>query len=258
MNQKLKNHDLTLKKEVFFTEDKWPHFELLFKDIKKLSNNLNKKSNVLSLERTGLYGGISLFAPYFYNNNFTSVDCSSDKILKRGAYNSKFVKNSKIIKIPFDLKCNYKNLQKSLNKKIKYDLILIPNLIHHIFDNKFLLKQCKSLLKKNGILYIFEPLLRELHQKPDDYFRFTPFSLKKTLKKIGFKNFKFGYSGGPFTATAYCWDQALQYLPKKISKNYAKIINFQKFLILEKKYTKNLVRKHTSFPVSFSIISKNV
>ena len=116
MNQKLKNHDLTLKKEVFFTEDKWPHFELLFKDIKKLSNNLNKKSNVLSLERTGLYGGISLFAPYFYNNKFTSIDCSSDKILKRGAYNSKFVRNSKIIKIPFDIKCNYKNLYKSLNK----------------------------------------------------------------------------------------------------------------------------------------------
>ena len=258
MNEKLKKHDKTLKNEVFFINDKWPHFELLFKDIKRLSKNLNKNSNILSLERTSLYGGISLFAPYFYKNQFTSIDCSSEKILKRGAYNSKFVKNSNIIKIPFDYECNYKNLTKLLKKKLKYDLIIIPNLIHHIFDNKTLLKQCKTLLKRNGVLYIFEPLLRELHQKPDDYFRFTPYSLEKILYKIGFDDFKFGYSGGPFSATAYCWDQALQYLPKKISKHYKNLLNLKKLLILEKKYSKNLIRKHTSFPVSFSIISKKV
>lgn len=258
MNNELTKHDKALKEEVFFVKDKWPHFELLFKDVKKLSKALGKNSKILSLERANLYGGVSLFAPYFFKYQFTSIDCSSEKILKRGAYNSKFVKNPNIIKIPFNYKCNYKNLTKLLKKNLKYDLIVIPNLMHHIFDNKILFKQCKTLLKKNGILYIFEPLLRELHQKPDDYFRFTPFSLEKALYNIGFRNFKFGYSGGPFSAAAYCWDQALQYLPKKIKKNYNKYLNLEKLLILEKKYSKNLIRKHTSFPVSFSVISKNV
>ena len=34
------------------------------------------------------------------------------------------------------------------------------------------------------MLYIFEPTIREIHQAPDDYFRFTPYSLKKILRKL--------------------------------------------------------------------------
>jgi hypothetical protein len=37
MNLKLKKHEKTLKEKVFFTKDRWPHFNLLFDDIKKLS-----------------------------------------------------------------------------------------------------------------------------------------------------------------------------------------------------------------------------
>ena len=89
-NNKLKAHDKVLRNEVFFVNNKWPHFEILFNDIKKFSRN-KKIKNVLSLERGSLYGNISLLGPYFFNKNFTSVDCSSDKIYSRGSYNKKFV-----------------------------------------------------------------------------------------------------------------------------------------------------------------------
>lgn len=260
MNYKsqLQKHEKVLRKNVFFTESKWPHFNLIFDDIKKLSKVLKNKSNILALERTNLYGGISLFAPFFHNHKFASVDCSSGKILKRGSYNIKLVQDSNIIRSNMDFKCNYRDLLKLKIKKRSFDLIIIPNLLHHIFDYNYLFKACKKLLKKNGKLYIFEPTLRELHQKPDDYFRFTPYSLEKTLRKIKFKNFKVEYSGGPFTATSYCWDQALQYLPENKRKKLRKLIDFKKIISLEKKYKKNLNRKYTSFPVSFSIISSNV
>ena len=52
------------------------------------------------------------------------------------------------------------------------------------------------------MLFIFEPLLRELHQIPEDYYHFTPFSLKEILKKK-FKNFKIDFDGGPFTVHFY-------------------------------------------------------
>ena len=55
---------------------------------------------MLYLERGSLYGDISLFAPYFNNKNFISIDCSTKKILSRGSYNKKYVKSNKIIKIP--------------------------------------------------------------------------------------------------------------------------------------------------------------
>ena len=36
--KKLKLHDKTLKEEVFL-QNKWPHFDILFKDINKFSKN---------------------------------------------------------------------------------------------------------------------------------------------------------------------------------------------------------------------------
>ena len=62
--KELEKHVEFLKKDVFFVKNKWPHFELLFKDLNFYSKEYINK-NVLFLERTGLYGDISLFAPLF-------------------------------------------------------------------------------------------------------------------------------------------------------------------------------------------------
>ena len=61
-----------------------------------------------------------------------------------------------------------------LNLKKFGDLILVPNLMHHIPDIEIFFTQIKDILKKNNIVY-FEPLVRELHQEPDDYYRITPY-----------------------------------------------------------------------------------
>ena len=75
------------------------------------------------------------------------------------------------------------------------DLVIIPNLMHHINNIDILLNQAKKILKKKGKIYIFEPMVRELHQIPEDYFRVTPFGFKFLLKKKKFKNFKIRYDG---------------------------------------------------------------
>ena len=77
-------------------------------------------------------------------------------------------------------------------------------------------------LKNKGELYIFEPLIRELHQIPEDYGRFSPSGFKVLLEKNNFKNFKYKTIGGPFTCISYFWDQALQYLPNIKRKKYEK------------------------------------
>ena len=51
-----------------------------------------------------------------------------------------------------------------------------------------LLKQVKKILKPKGKIFIFEPLVRELHQIPEDYSRFTPYGLNNNLKKLNFKD----------------------------------------------------------------------
>ena len=75
----IEQHIKFLKEEVFFVNTKWPHFNLLFDDIEKLSKE-KKYGNVISLERASLYGDISLFGPYFHKKKFTAIDCSTKKL----------------------------------------------------------------------------------------------------------------------------------------------------------------------------------
>ena len=224
MKEILINHEKAVKKDIFFTETKWPHFNLLFNDLKKLSKN-KKKIKVLFLERSHLYGKLSLLAPYFMDHDVVSVDCTPKKLIPRGKYNKHLTINPDIIKFHSQYHCDYKKLN---IKEKNFDLVIIPNLIHHISEHDKLFINIKKLLKKNGKLYIFEPLLRELHQKPEDYLRFTPFGLKNILKKNRFSDFSISEEGSIFTAITYCWDQALQYLPKAIRE-----IEYKKFLKIE-------------------------
>ncbi len=255
-NLSIKKHENYLKKNVFFVKSKWPQFDLLFKDIKSISKSVNQNTNILSIERGGLYGNISLFAPFFTKGNFYSIDSSGANISKRKAYNKNLVKNKDVIKIKINEHQSHQNLEA---KKNYYDLIIIPNLIHHIHEHEALIKKCKAFLRKKGKIYIFDAILRELHQEPDDFLRFTPYGLKRKLESVGFNVIKINRSGGPFSAIAYCWDQALQYLPKKMRLKKSKWFyskEFKKLMTYDKKYKKNLIRKHTSFPVSYSIVAK--
>ena len=69
----LKRHEKFLREKVYFVKTKWPQFDLLFKDINKISKKINKNTNVLSIERGGLYGNISLLAPFFVKEIFIQL-----------------------------------------------------------------------------------------------------------------------------------------------------------------------------------------
>lgn len=253
---KLNIHEKILKEEIFFLKSKWPHFDILFEGIKKIAKLVNKNNKkVLFLERTNLYGGISLFSPYFKIGNAVSVDCVTENLKKRGHYNKKFLKNKNLIKIKSKFQRHYTNIN---IKKKSFDFIIIPNLLHHIESPSILFNQVKSILKPGGYIFVFEPLIRELHQIPEDYTRFTPYGLNKHLQNIGFDKGKIKFTGGPFSCMAYYLDQSLQYIPKKNKKKFIKKINYDqvKLFELDKLYRKNLERKNTFSPMAFSIFSK--
>jgi len=96
MSKKLLIHEKYLKEKIFFSEKKWPQYNLLINDIKLLSKKTKKNSKILFLERTNLYGGVSLLAPFFKLNKTMSLDCSTKKILNRKSY-VKNLKNEKNI-----------------------------------------------------------------------------------------------------------------------------------------------------------------
>lgn len=259
LNNKLFKHVEILKKYVFQVYDKWPQFELLLDDLFKFKDNLPNQSTIVSIERTLLYGGYSLIGPYFNtDHNFISLDCSPESADSRGNYNQKMINHSGFIKVPYTKRVNFENID---YENDSVDLLLIPNLVHHVKNQDLMFDQACRLLKKDGLLYIFEPLVRELHQIPDDFLRYTPYGLENILSKYGFGDFKVSYTGGPFSVLSYVWIQALEYFPdnerEKISEWFYST-EFHRLQTFDLKYKKNLVRKHSSFPTAFSIQAKKL
>ena len=84
-----------------------------------------------------------------------------------------------------------------------FDVIFIPNLIHHFKDQDLLFSECSKSLKKNGMLMVFEPTFREIHQAPHDYLRYTPYGIKQIFSNYDFEDIKCKEVGDSFEALTY-------------------------------------------------------
>ena len=141
------------------------------------------------------------------------------------------------------------------------DLVLVPNLVHHVADQASLFAEFARLVKPGGKVYVFEPLLRELHQIPDDYLRWTPFGMARALENAGLQPAPPALTGGPFEAIAYCWAQALEYLPDDKRAEMSAWFydtHMSELMAWDAVCDENKVRSHTAFPVAFSILAEKM
>lgn len=251
----LDKHANVLAEKVFLT-DRLPHFELLLREIRKLANETPSDATVVSLERGLLYGGLSLVGPFFHAQNFISVDSSPASADERGAYNENKVIDKHFIRVPITHRAPIENT--GLESELA-DLVLVPNLVHHVADQTALFNEMARITRPGGKVFVFEPTLRELHQIPDDYLRYTPYGMQQIMQHAGLEPIDTKLEGGPFSAVGYCWLQALEYLPpdkrEEMETWYFKE-HWPQLKKWDKQYTKNLARDHTKFPVGFSIIAK--
>ena len=254
MNDKIHQHLLMLKEKVFQVDEVWPQYRLLLDDLCELSAAMSSKTTVVSIERSLLYGGWSLIAPLFQHTQFTAIDCSPKSADERGAYNQNKMDDPRFIQIPINRRAS---IYETGLPEGQADLVLVPNLVHHISDQKSLFSELARIVKPGGKVYVFEALVREIHQAPDDFLRYTPHGLGCAFSEAGLKpESPPRTEGGPFQVITYCWTQALQYLPEEIRKNYSEWFfneHFDKLMELDKLYPNNLEKKFSSFPMSFSM-----
>ena len=82
----------------------------------------------------------------------------------------------------------------------EFDVIICKTVLEHVYDVNKAVENMYNALKKGGVLMIIVPFLYPLHDEPNDYWRFTEYSLRKLLKK--FEKIEINYSGTrkiPFT-----------------------------------------------------------
>lgn len=251
--QQIALHRQMLAEKVFQVESKWPQFGLLLDDCDKLSKVLPKNSTIVCMERTLLYGGISLFAPLFSQHEFISLDCSPGSSDGRGAYNKSMVDDARCLVV----ESAARGLPEATGLPDDFaDLVMVPNLVHHVKDQEGMFAEIARIMKPGGRGYIFEPLLRELHQAPDDYLRYTPFGLQRMIERADLEFSSYEATGGPFTAIAYCWVQALEYFPdsaRAVMERWFYDTHFAQLRKWDEENPLNHKRKHTSFPTAYSV-----
>ncbi len=251
-------------KEKLFEIERWPHYQIMFDGLDKVIKGINKEDNLALLERCYIYDNYSIFSSLFElgkldilnfippNSNHKSRQSYQFDRLENLPETKKRIKKANI-------NVDVVNLKKTIASRNKYDYIFIPNVLHH-YPNPFeLFDICKSGLKDKGYLYIFDATLRENHQKPDDFIRFTPDGIVYTLKNIGFEISDLSLSKSPLEALIYTIDQVIQYdLPQDL---VADINKLNKTIKTKYKSTlnenfNNKVRKYTSFPVAYSLLAQ--
>jgi hypothetical protein len=222
---------------------------------------------VLSLERTLLYGGKSMFAPIFYGHDYRIREASPESAYERGAYNfhmldDRFMEYGKPAGIQYFIK--------------DMDLILVPNALHHIpiegASHHILFQELAGeCLRPGGYLYIFEQFIEEIHQKPDDYVRYTPSGLASLLEAAGYKIEWVRQTGNIYTSIAFLLDQVQEYIEGTPTPPDMKPLDFgltkgeamrkvqgmiRDVGRLAPSYPHNGLRSHTECPKAFSVLAR--
>ncbi|MFC5195458.1 class I SAM-dependent methyltransferase [Bizionia hallyeonensis] len=69
----------------------------------------------------------------------------------------------------------------------KFDCALLIEVLEHVPKPEIVLKEICRVLHKDGYLAITVPFLWNLHDVPNDEYRYTPFALKRILEDSGFE-----------------------------------------------------------------------
>jgi ubiquinone/menaquinone biosynthesis C-methylase UbiE len=95
--------------------------------------------------------------------------------------------------------------------------------LEHCPDPEWILKETNRVLKSGGTFFFTVPFLWNLHEVPNDEYRFTPFSLKRHLENSGFREIEIRAMGGWHHSMAQMLGLWVKRAP--ISKRKAKVLS---------------------------------
>jgi SAM-dependent methyltransferase len=91
-----------------------------------------------------------------------------------------------------------------LNKKLPIedgyaDTVVSLNVLEHLYNPQLFLKESYRVLKDGGVIILHIPFQWWVHEAPHDYFRYTPYGLRRLLDEAGFMDIKVQPTAGFFT-----------------------------------------------------------
>jgi len=83
-----------------------------------------------------------------------------------------------------------------------FDSVVCTQVFEHLKYPEQAVKEIFRILKKNGYCLITVPQINELHEEPNDFFRYTNFGLIELFERQGFKTIECIQRGGFFSTVA--------------------------------------------------------
>ncbi len=170
---------------------------------------------ILEVRKLSIQGSILDVGGRRTSNNVTNYILYQKNVI----YLDKFSDDKRDLKVDLE----------KLNSRPDYqfDNVFLMNVLEHIYNFNNCLNNCYSFLRKGGNFFGSTPFMFRIHSSPNDFFRFTEQSLRRSLESAGFINIKISVlDGGIFI----CFYNSLSIITQKIPLFNNILLFFFKFL----------------------------
>lgn len=250
--KRLQRHHRVLEDSIYQIHTKWPEFQPLLQSLRHIGESLKGDEIVIDLGRYYVYDGCCLFAPYFFKaKQYVGADCVLPNWKEVYGYQRWMVEEEGLIRVLPKVVTDVVSLP---FKEGVADWILIPNIVEHVEEPEAMFRESFRALKKGARGFVFAPHVREEHQPPFDYFRYTRYGLQHLFEKVGFQVESITPTTGIFDVLSKTAMLALDFLPS--GKRRVAGFLFEKLIkpVLwkyDRLYQKNLVTKGKEFPMAY-------
>ncbi|MEO0119271.1 MAG: methyltransferase domain-containing protein [candidate division WOR-3 bacterium] len=137
-------------------------------------------------------------------------------------------------------------------KDNEIDHVICLNVLEHVFRFQNVFPEVFRVLKKGGNFILTVPFMYQIHNSPDDFFRYTKSSLSRLLKDNGFKIIKIEEIGlGLFSLFFQILGGAFPMLVRNFLKKFC--IMLDKFFL---RFSKRYRRLSHRIPLGYFVIAK--
>jgi SAM-dependent methyltransferase len=99
----------------------------------------------------------------------------------------------------------------------RFDRVVCNQVLEHVPDPAAVLHELARVMKDNGLILLSTPFFFTPHMRPYDFFRYTPYSLRKLFTDAGFKVEKLEWAEGYFATVGLQFFQMSRFLPRKVT-----------------------------------------
>jgi len=125
------------------------------------------------------------------------------------------------------------------------DLVISTETIEHLKKPGLALKEMYRVMKEDGMLVLTTPMTWQLHEEPNDYFRYTKYGLEYLLKEAGFRDVKIQAANGYYYTLFQLFSIPLH---KGMFKPFVVVLNLLGLLA-------NRFSKSKSLPLDYQVVA---